>query len=533
VAYGLVFLAMSFAGDSFRSVLPYTIALLPISVVASAHYGATALRAYGRAEDRRAWALYSVWTTLLLGAGFAAGLRWEVAGAWFVTLYLTWSPWHYAGQNYGIAMTFLRRRGVEVAPRVRNLLHRSFILSFVLALLALHGQSPLASYAPNELDSGVFGFVPIGPLLGVPVSVSNLLFVGCALVYVGTTALGIAGLARTASLRDLVPTLALIGTQALWFSAPALARHFGVLVGVEPLSVAHAHYAFLWIGAGHAVQYLWITSYFARAQGRSRSQVGFLFRSLLAGYALWFVPAMLFAPGMLGRLPYDEGLAAMVAALVNLHHFMLDGVIWKLREGRIARFLIGRRPEPETEAADVLGRFPVRVALWSGGLACLAIALFSATAPSLGYQRALDRGDVDAAEQTDALLDRVGMGSAERRLQLGQEALSRGELARAERHLRRSVELLPKSWAWIGLGDVQARRERWSAAADAYESALAIDPRHPVALFHLGVTEMRRNKPELARDLLSRARDSTLSTHDAPLGLLEAIDGALEQLPPR
>ena len=533
---------MSFAGELFRSLLPYAAAILPINLISSAHYGATALRAYGRSEDRRAWALYSVWTTLLLGAGFVGGLHWEMVGSWYITLYLTWSPWHYAGQNFGVAMTFLRRRGVEVSPRARMLLQRSFVLSFVLALLALHGQSPLASYAPSQLENGAFGFVPLGPLLGVSANISNVLFGTTALFYVGTTVGGVALIARGRHLRDLVPTLLLIGTQALWFSVPALARHLSVLAGVDPLSVAHAHYAFLWVGAGHAAQYLWITAYFARSQGRSRSHVGFLFKALLAGCALWVIPSLLFAPSMLGRLPYDAGLAAMVAALVNLHHFTLDGVIWKLREGRIARFLIGQRqPIGEHPSGAVTGqRGLIGAGLWLGGIACLALATFSAFAPEYRFRRPLERGDLDLAERGDAALEWIGQASADRQLQLGHEALSRNELVRAERHLRRSVDLLPSAWAWSGIGDVNARRERWGAAADAYESALEIDPEHAVATFHLGVIELRRNQPERSRELLLRARKLAVAAyashdedHHPPPGLVEAIDGVLAQFSAR
>ena len=95
------------------------------------------------------------------------------------------------------------------------------------------------------------------------------------------------------------------------------------------------------------------------------------------------------------------------------------------------------------------------------------------------------------------------------------------------------MELRPKAWAWAGLGDIEARRERWGAAADAYESALELDPEHSVATFHLGVTLLRSNEPERGRQLLVRARSLATSATDAPPGLIEAIDAVLSDLPPR
>ena len=106
--YAVIFLILALGGPAIRDVLPLGLALLPFNFVSGAHYGATALRAYTRAEDRRAYALFTLWTTIVLGAAFVGGLSSHGFGSWVITLYLTWSPWHYAGQNFGVAMTFLR-----------------------------------------------------------------------------------------------------------------------------------------------------------------------------------------------------------------------------------------------------------------------------------------------------------------------------------------------------------------------------------------------------------------------------------------
>jgi hypothetical protein len=43
----------------------------------------------------------------------------------------------------------------------------------------------------------------------------------------------------------------------------------------------------------------------------------------------------------LSPVPFDTGLLLLVNAAVNLHHFVLDGAIWKLRDGTVARILEG------------------------------------------------------------------------------------------------------------------------------------------------------------------------------------------------
>lgn len=529
VWYAAVFVAMSVSGGSIREALPFGIAFLPINLVSSAHYGATALRAYERAEDRRTYALFTLWTTVLLGACFVVGLASVEAGSWLLTVYLTWSPWHYALQNFGVAMAFLRKRGIEVTPHARRLLHASFVLSFVLAALALHATRSGTSYAPTQLENGVYSFVPLGPLLGVPAGIADALLAAAGVLYLAATAGAIALLRRKGSFADLGPSLVLVGTQALWFSVPVAARHWDVLTGVEPFAAEHAAYAFLWIGAGHAVQYLWFTDSFARRSGRSRSHAGFLTRSLLAGTALWTAPALLFTPGLLGRLPYDAGLAAMVAALVNLHHFVLDGVIWKLRDARIARVLLVRSGDAKDAAAPPMRPW-TRAALWTSGTALLVWGAATALLTEFGFNRAMLRGDLDQARRASETLDLIGQASAERPLQIGQGALARGDVAAARRHLERSLDVHPTAWAWVGIGDLHSQRAEWREAADAYAKALALEPDHVVANFHAGVVALESGQRERGRRAVERARTLAAADPTATDDLRAAIEEVLAGL---
>ena len=49
------------------------------------------------------------------------------------TLYLTWSPWHYSGQNYGILLMFARRAGAQPSTLQRRALYTAFLLSYMVA----------------------------------------------------------------------------------------------------------------------------------------------------------------------------------------------------------------------------------------------------------------------------------------------------------------------------------------------------------------------------------------------------------------
>ena len=124
-------------------------------------------------------------------------------------VYLTWSPWHYTGQNYGLAVMFLRRRDVTITPTAKRLFHASFLFSFLLTLLVVHGDSLSgAVYAPNAPASGVkdfsnaFRFIP----LGIPLAVQKPLLTLCLGGYLITGVASGVLLARGGSLRALLPS---------------------------------------------------------------------------------------------------------------------------------------------------------------------------------------------------------------------------------------------------------------------------------------------------------------------------------------
>jgi hypothetical protein len=138
------------------------------------HYGATLLRVYERREDRRRYALFAVWASLLVWGVFAIGVHHALVGSLFLTLYVTWSPWHYTGQNYGLAVMFLRRRGVAFDAVTKRLLYASFITSYLLIFLNLH-WSPAGAYVPNDLGGTRYHLLR----LGIPAALHAALFRPC------------------------------------------------------------------------------------------------------------------------------------------------------------------------------------------------------------------------------------------------------------------------------------------------------------------------------------------------------------------
>jgi hypothetical protein len=219
--------------------------------------------------------------------------------------------------------------------------------------------------------------------------------------------LAVAGvlLARRGSVRDLGPPAVIVLAQALWFSVPVAVRHWQAAIGVEPFSWEFRGFYFPWIALGHCVQYVWCTTYYARESPRWGSYPRYFIKILVAGAAIWTLPVILLDPSRVGILPNTASLALLVAAAVNIHHFMLDGVIWKLRSASVAKILIPTAETPRGAAVEVDPMKPWQLrAGWSVAAVGCALAVFMFIQRDLLLPWALKRNDLVAAR---AILERV------------------------------------------------------------------------------------------------------------------------------
>lgn len=510
LGYAVVFLVHALIGAKLRVVVPENLLPLLSVFISAPHYGATLVRVYERARDRRVYALFATWVTLALAAWFVWGLYSITVGSLLVTVYLTWSPWHYSAQNYGIALMFLRRRGVEVTALAKRLFHASFALSYGLAFLSLHG-GPQPSYVPNA----VTGFALPMMTLGIPDPIRNVAMAVIGGVYAVTVIASLGLLLRHASLAAISPAIALVGSQALWFSVPVLARNFQVLAGIEPLNASVAQYAFLWIAFTHAIQYVWIsTYYYATSVGGAVGKTSFVLRALFAGVAAWTLPAVLFAPGLLGHMPYEAGLGVLVASVVNVHHFILDGVIWKLRYRPVASVLLRAvPPEEEGEKSDATEslrrrwRSPRWIAIGAVGALCLALTATALYEEHVALPNAAEAGDLAKAERIVRRLDAIGRGNPAVHFQIGMMHFGREHLREAERWFRSSLALYPTSTAWMGQGFVYTARGELSRALTAYDAGLTLDPRDSEGWYQSGKVELLRGNTAGAVARLEKAME--------------------------
>jgi tetratricopeptide (TPR) repeat protein len=458
----LIFIGAEMGMESW----PVAFALLFALFVSGPHYGATILRVYEERENRRRYAFFAVWVTLALCGLFVFGLHDVFVGSLLVTLYGSWSPWHFSGQNYGLAVMFLRRRGVPLDSRTKQLLHASFVLSFLLSFLVLHGETSAISYATIPVGEGsAFRFLSLGisnDVLGFVVPATALAYIACL---VGAAV----PLLRVARPSDLAPVASLVAVQALWFTLPAA---LPLTAGFELYGLA---FTVAWISAAHGVQYLWVNYYYARGEEPGLKLGPYLGRALLAGSTVTIFPALIFAPNLLGTVPWDNGLAILLVSVVNLHHFILDGAIWKLRDGRVARLLL---KDSVSSAADAITRgrpsawFRPAIALL--GVVSLAVALFDGWMREARINRAGD--DMQQIIDASRSLGWIGRDSPIVHAQVAANLAVQGETEAAIAEFEHSIALYPMASAWADLGSTYAAQGRWQEAAHAWEAALALNP---------------------------------------------------------
>ncbi|MCH7866536.1 MAG: hypothetical protein IH881_02490 [Myxococcales bacterium] len=517
IGCGLLFWAffawMAFAGDSTRALLPMALAPVIGILIGQPHYGATLLRVYEHREDRRSYALFAVFGSALIWAAFAVGVHNDIAGSLLLTFYLTIAPWHYAGQNYGIAMMLMRRKGAEISYLAQRAFHASFVLSTLLTILSLHGPArPNAEYAFVAYQGSAYNFMSLG-MSAASKDIAVLLLAGAYLA--SLIAAGFL-LKRKATLQQLLPAAAISATQALWFGIPVVTRHFGLFGQIEPLSAQHAAYTIFWVSVGHSIQYLWVTTYFSgRAKHPSRG-LPFYTKAVLAGTATFAIPTLLFAPGFLGRVSIDAGLLVMISAAVNLHHYLLDAVIWKLRHSRIAKVLIldedPDQSEPEPSASWV------RPALVSLGV--LSVTLMSIDAASTHLAtRAIERQDPSGLSSAIRALSWIRRDSATLYFELSTLHQERGEIGAAIENAARAEELHDRYAYDIRLCALYSQAQRNEEGVKACRHVLASRPRDPIAAMNLAL-------------LLARNADRSPAELNEAIGLAELASEERHQQDP-
>jgi hypothetical protein len=271
------------------------------------HFSSTIQRLYSSSDSVRRFPLSTLLVPLvILTAAVGALLQPETWGMGFIKLYALWAPYHFCGQSLGITLLYCRRANVKLTERSRFWLS-SFLFSTVLVLLT-QGESFL-------WDQKMYGIqfsslqIPLWTRIAAKIwcGLSALVFLYWYL--------------RDRHSMGNLPWIAFVPvlSQSVWF-----------LIGpyIAPLDQLVPFF--------HSIQYLPIILllHVGTEQGRILPWA----RTNFVGgaFLFWASPILL----MLFGFPLQITRPVIFAA-INIHHFWIDGVIWKLRDVRVSSPLLG------------------------------------------------------------------------------------------------------------------------------------------------------------------------------------------------
>jgi tetratricopeptide (TPR) repeat protein len=184
-------------------------------------------------------------------------------------------------------------------------------------------------------------------------------------------------------------------------------------------------------------------------------------------------------------------------AIVNIHHFILDGAIWKLRDGRIAAFLLNTRERISESALRAPGHFAA-ARHWLLGSTRGARALRLGTAMLLLAWGAVDQARYYLALHAEDLADlqqAATLDSFDSSLQmrLARKSMVDGDPEQAEAAWREAIQINPTDQApRQALLEFLIGQNRLDEAFNLTETSLKYSPRDANLLIDRGLLAQRR-----------------------------------------
>lgn len=304
------------------------------------HFSATNYRLYHSRENIMQYPITALVIPWLILAGMVGSfLAPLVVAPFFVKLFLIWSSYHFSGQSVGISLIYARRAGFFVGK-----LERFALSSFIFGTF-------LVQTARTETFSGSNEYYEIQyPGFGIPswmvdvfagwVFLNGLVFLVLVARWCGTQ-------------RRLLPPIVLLPaiTQFIWF---------------VPGRDLTGYYQF--VPFFHSLQYLLIAWSMQLKEKMDLRHIepspGYVVKesfrwgalNIIGGALLFFtfpyVASYYFSNGDLTVVK----VTGITLAAVQLHHFFVDGVIWKLKKKSVSSPLMVNlsdmvRPAPAAATA--------------------------------------------------------------------------------------------------------------------------------------------------------------------------------------
>jgi len=218
------------------------------------------------------------------------------------------------------------------------------------------------------------------------------------------------------------------------------------------------------------------------------------FAVLVAGGIALFIPG----PWLASRaFHYDLTTSFLIfGALVNIHHFILDGAIWKLRDGRIASLLLNSKEKVEQAITNAGGSVVSRMRWLAGdtpgarrlqvGAAVLLLAW--GTVDQVHHYLSLRSDDVTSLQRA-AILDAF---DSQLQMRLARKEMENGNSQQAELAWRRAMQASPSDpGPKQALLKLLLEQKRFDEALSLTEASLKYSPNDPNLLLDHGILSLQ------------------------------------------
>jgi len=282
------------------------------------HFASTNYRLYRTRSNVRQYPLTATVVPLLLVmVVIACYASPHTVAPLFVKLYLIWSPYHFSAQTLGITLIYARRSGFEIRPWERKAIAGFIFLTFAQgsAYAEVAGVKPQPFYGVSYPVLGLHEWVP--RLLRDAMWVCLIAFAAMMLW-------------RVLHNRQIIPWIVLLAptAQAVWFVPKG---------GLYLISFQYMVPFF------HSLQYLLIAWGVQMKESQDEAGAAPSWRFIGQESLRWAVICVAGGWLMFYALPHIGGhfgqplgfSIAVILAAVQVHHFFVDGVIWKLKNPRV------------------------------------------------------------------------------------------------------------------------------------------------------------------------------------------------------
>ena len=285
------------------------------------HFASSSFRLYhSRAASRQypmtAWLIPFVMMAAVVGCYLSP----NVVAPMFVKLYFFWSPYHFSGQTVGITMIYARRSGYRIDGWGRTAL--SWFVFSTFAVQSAWAELAIQTHAVRTMTGGRHAYfgVTFG-VLGVPAWLPRALTV---VLWASLAVFAAYMLQQLIRDRRVVPWIVLLpaASQFIWFYAP----NVGEYAALVPFF--------------HSMQYLLIAWSVQLSVGLGERQKSPSVKYVVSESTRWAAIIVVAGVALFWGLPrigshFGRSLQfsnAVLLSAIQIHHFFVDGVIWRLRE---------------------------------------------------------------------------------------------------------------------------------------------------------------------------------------------------------